>query len=141
MSLLVGPYETPRTLLPKDYFYLLGLIWNTAVGFGRSALQRANSKFSAFILKEIVNCGIFITFPFDLYKISRGINHFEKSPIMLSWRPSWIFFRKWKQHKINRDISNFVKIRPFLTVRIMARNTFYVRDVIAAILKIVGLQI
>ena len=33
-----GPYESPRTLVAKEYFCLLRLIWNTAVGFGRSTL-------------------------------------------------------------------------------------------------------
>ena len=35
--------------------------------------------------------------------------HFEKSAIMTSWRPSWIC-RKRKQHKITQDIHMYVEL-------------------------------
>ena len=36
--------------------------------------------------------------------ISSRLDHVEKLEIMMSWWPSWIFFRKRKQHKMTQDI-------------------------------------
>ena len=65
---------------------------------------------------------------------------------MTSWRPSWICFEIEKSIKSLRTsictyIPNFIKIRPFLTKLEFWRETRFTYDVIAAILKIVGLQI
>ena len=49
-------YESLRTPVAKEYFCLLGLIRNSAVGFGQSALfKRAYSMFSVIIIKELLN--------------------------------------------------------------------------------------
>ena len=63
---------------------------------------------------------------------------------MTSWRASWIFFENESSIKSLRTsictyISNFVKIRPFLTNSEFWPKTRFTYDVITAILKILGL--
>ena len=54
-----GPCESPRTFVANENFCLLQLIWNTADGSGRSALQRAYSKFYVINFIEINNCVLY----------------------------------------------------------------------------------
>ena len=49
--------------------YFSWLIWNTADGFGRSALLRAYSKCFVINFIEIVNCWIFSTIPHGFWHI------------------------------------------------------------------------
>ena len=50
---------------PNSMCVYLRLIWNTAVGFGPSAILRAFSQLSVYNVKEIINCGMFGTIPLD----------------------------------------------------------------------------
>ena len=54
----------------QGVFCLLRLLWNTAVGFGRSELLRAYSKFSVIKSIEIVKCWLFSTISLGFWHIN-----------------------------------------------------------------------
>ena len=72
--------------------------------------------------------------------------HFEKSAIMMSWRPSWIFYENENNFKSHGTpfIFLFIKSRQdwtiFEEVNNFSRNAHFTYGVMAAIFKIVNLQ-